>query len=689
MPSAQGSLDEEGSSSPSRRTLGSKRFRGSATAPAPAPAATASSGSERWGGVPVAIIGGGIAGLACGLALQRRGVRASVFDTGKRGPGGRASSRILQHRGETFVVDHAAQAITAKAPEVLDLFGEMERKGVVNRWRGVVGTLAADGTFKRRDDSKEGPLWIGNDEQGIGAVAEWLAKEQRVYRDVWVARLGWSDGDLWRLSDQRGRQVGEPDYSYVVMAHNGKCADRLIKTAPERTVAHDPLRCRFVPQASKTTDRLELNSLWMCIVTAPPGVANFDGAWVEGHSVLSWMGNNASKYPGAASREAWTLISTAAYGTANKCPQEFIPPKVRDQVSREMCEAFSELVGVKVPAGNVLHLQLWGAAVPVNRCEQHFIHDATARIGICGDWLTTPSIEGAMFSGFALAAAIHKDLCDGGLASTKVRPFTAVAGGHAMGSFDDSCSKLLADQVVEAAVGSSRSSGARSPGASGGGATAPAAATESDTVWNFAFGANINPRKLRDRRGINPIEEVRGHLEGWRLVFNHSGGMGNIQPISELGSEAEAAEQLSGPCPTAVHGMLLRLHPKDFQKLCNMEHEYITEEVEVVTYDGRRILAQAFVSPPEYRLPHYLPPPERYLNLIRQGARTSQLEGSYQAWLMRLRSVKDRGPEYYDHEASSRRQQEARRQAAWQEQRQEQPQRTWRQQRWRERQAQR
>ena len=39
-------------------------------------------------------------------------------------------------------------------------------------------------------------------------------------------------------------------------------------------------------------------------------------------------------------------------------------------------------------------------------------------------------------------------------------------------------------------------------------------------VWNFGFGANIDPTKLRVKRGIAPAEVVPGKLAGWRLLFN-------------------------------------------------------------------------------------------------------------------------------------------------------------------------
>ena len=50
-----------------------------------------------------------MAGLACARRLGALGLQATVFDTGKREPGGRASSRLW--RGQ--LVDHAAQFIAA------------------------------------------------------------------------------------------------------------------------------------------------------------------------------------------------------------------------------------------------------------------------------------------------------------------------------------------------------------------------------------------------------------------------------------------------------------------------------------------------------------------------------------------------------------------------------------------------
>lgn len=632
--------------------------------PSPSPtnddASTCGIHGSSCNGQPIAIIGGGLAGLACGWGLRQRGLQAVIFDTGRRGPGGRASSRVLQVDGCQHVVDHAVQAFTVQAHEVRNLVEKMEQDGAARRWQGKVGTLSADGSFQQRE-AIDNPMWIGSVGAGIASMSEWLASQQTVVKDTWIAKLAEAHDGGWALLDQKGRSVTGSSYSYVVMAHNGKCADRLINTAPVRTIAHAPLRCRFTAKASRTADRLELSSLWVCLLEVPKKMVDFDGAFIEGDDILSWASNNSNKYPQRGSgsgKDVWTLISTPVYGARNKCPQESIPDNVRHKVSLEMRMAFGALTKADMHNCRIVHLQLWGAALPLNTCAQHFIHDSKNAVGVVGDWLSAPSVEGALFSGLALAEALDKEYCHGGLPSTGVKEFTGLVDCHAIGNFDPCLASATASQAVGStgSVGSTNNQNEASSMASGPEAPPksrwkrsrqPDPAKESrigDTdscVWYFGFGANINPWKLREQRQIRPVKEVLGRLSGWQLVFNHRGGMGNIEPLHDTSA--------AGDIPNAVHGVLLLLTDQDFQKLKQMEHEYTTVCVHVSTYDGQSISAQAFVSPPEWKLAIYPAPPLRYLKLIRDGCKTMGIEESYQDWLQKLSAnAGQRGPEYWD-----------------------------------------
>lgn len=110
-------------------------------------------------------------------------------------------------------------------------------------------------------------------------------------------------------------------------------------------------------------------------------------------------------------------------------------------------------------------------------------------------------------------------------------------------------------------------------GSSGSGGAGPAAELFGDlcqpdgTVWNFAFGANMCPRKLNGARGLHPVESAPACLPGHRLAFTHRGGFGTLVPLA--GGEA-------GPAGLpAVHGVLHRLSAADYGRLACMEHEYL------------------------------------------------------------------------------------------------------------------
>ena len=171
----------------------------------------------------------------------------------------------------------------------------------------------------------------------------------------------------------------------------------------------------------------------------------FTGCFVNNSNVLSFIMNNTRKYNRKGTNEqVWTLISTAEYASKHKCPQENIPIKVTKKVTKEMCNEFFKILdkhgNVKQKNRNkfnngksnasqtretrtsitqmlnenhhIIHIQLWGAALPCNTMTQgNFLNDVEHQIGIVGDWFLKPSIEGSILSGMALADALKRDRC--------------------------------------------------------------------------------------------------------------------------------------------------------------------------------------------------------------------------------------------------------------------------------------
>ena len=164
-------------------------------------------------------------------------------------------------------------------------------------------------------------------------------------------------------------------------------------------------------------------------------------------------------------------------------------------------------------------------------------------------------------------------------------------------------------------------------------------------VWNFAYGANVNHAKLVSVRKITPLESLPGLLEGYKLSFNHHGGMGNVEWMTTSAASYFEARGIHG-----VHGILHRLTLRDFARLTNMESGYRPVEVDVFASDGRgKIRAVVFISPKHRNVRDDLHPTNRYLKLIIDGAKQWNLDAAYVRWLESLESIpsQNRGPLYW------------------------------------------
>ena len=117
----------------------------------------------------VGIIGGGVSGLAAARHFLQCGIACTVFDTGKRGVGGRCSSRTkTQFPG---AVDHAAQFVESSGrSDAFDAFiQDCVSSGVLRPW---------DGKF------------VGSETEGLGALPDFMAEGVEVRQDRWVAPNG-------------------------------------------------------------------------------------------------------------------------------------------------------------------------------------------------------------------------------------------------------------------------------------------------------------------------------------------------------------------------------------------------------------------------------------------------------------------------------------------------------------------
>ncbi|XP_020212255.1 uncharacterized protein LOC109796844 [Cajanus cajan] len=343
----------------------------------------------------VAVIGGGISGLICALFLEKRGVRSTVFDTGIHGLGGRLGTRLVDPQPLKF--DHAAQFFTVEDSRFAEIVNAWMEKGLVREWQGTVGELHNGGGFVPFLPSPT--RYVATN--GMRFLADSLLSETQmvnVVRPCWISKLEPFNG-MWHLSEN-GKPRGK--FDAIVIAHNGKCANRLLMTSG-------------LPLIAKQMKTLELSSIWALLAAFEdplpfPGSTEvpFEGAFVRGVDSVSWMANNTKKLliSQSGGPHCWTFLSTAAYGKQHKVPQENIPAATAAKVKAGMLEGVETALGISkgsLPKPFYTRLQLWGAALPTNTPGVPCIFDPFGRAGICGDWLLGSNIEAAVLSGIALA----------------------------------------------------------------------------------------------------------------------------------------------------------------------------------------------------------------------------------------------------------------------------------------------
>ena len=172
----------------------------------------------------VAIIGAGIAGLACARRLRDAGLEATLFDK-SRGIGGRLATRRAEPGDPGVAFDHGATHFTARSEGFTRLVAAWEKAGLAARWP-VAGA-----------DS-----WVGT--PTMTAPLKTLADDLdvRLSRPVTAltrSRTGWT-------LHSEARRLGKFDTAVIAI--------------PDEKWSERPLACvAFKPGQSATPD--ELNTL--------------------------------------------------------------------------------------------------------------------------------------------------------------------------------------------------------------------------------------------------------------------------------------------------------------------------------------------------------------------------------------------------------------------------------------------
>lgn len=355
----------------------------------------------------VAVIGAGLAGLACARAIASRGASVTVLDKG-RAPGGRLSTR----RVPPHTFDLGAQYFTARDESFAEQVRAWIDAGACAPWNARIVAATERGCAPRL----VAPItrYVGTPDMSALARAMAAGLDVRAgHRVESVAR----DGPSLVLAGT----VAPPGVTLGPAPSGGGDARGVVAPAPADLGRYDAVAIclpadQAAPLVAESSD--ELARLARDVVVLPCfalgfavegedadalAALGFDGAFLgrEGESSpspLSWVARDSSK-PGRPPGERWVLNASSHWSRSS-----FDSPEER--VIDDMLEAFATSFGLRRPRPTASALRRWASAraeEPPTPIDSDDLVDPSARVGLAGDWTAGGRVEGAYLSGVALA----------------------------------------------------------------------------------------------------------------------------------------------------------------------------------------------------------------------------------------------------------------------------------------------
>lgn len=339
-----------------------------------------------------AVIGAGIAGIACARTLVQAGHRVTVFEK-SHNAGGRMSTRSSAFGN----FDHGAQYFTVRDPRfaraletvpglckpwsantvrVLDELGRVTAAGLPPREAHFVATPGMNALVRRWAE----PL------QATSSI-ELTTQVTKIERDALNAKQ-------WQL---RSRGDGDSQHVYsgfdaVLLAMPNVQAQALLQNS------------KLAEKLADAIGKVKVAPCWTLMVAFPqaiqPTMAHIGPQWNAARSThhrISWLARESSK-PGRTAMERWTVQASPAWSAEHL---EDDSPRVQ----AKLLKAFGEITGIRAePAHADVHR--WRYAQTTKPLGKTHLWDDKTGIGVCGDWCLGHRVEDGFISGLELALSV-------------------------------------------------------------------------------------------------------------------------------------------------------------------------------------------------------------------------------------------------------------------------------------------
>lgn len=332
-----------------------------------------------------AIIGAGMAGIACARTLQQAGHQVTVFEK-SRGPAGRMATRRSQFGG----FDHGAQYFTVRDARFATALKTASH--LVHPWQtntvqvlDELGRKIAVAPPPKESSFVPAP--------GMNSLVKYwseplAAGSMQLETQVTRIEADLRQPERWQLQTlQNG----------VMHVHKGFDAVLLAIPAPQASAL---LHCLPNQALAEQISTVEMAPCWSLMLAFPNAAETLGPRWNAARSThhrVSWLVRESSK-PARESIERWSVQASTDWSIKHLEDDQ-------DRVAAKLLKAFTEITGIRATPTHIT-AHRWRFAQTTKALGQSHIWDAASRIGLCGDWCLGNRVEDAFVSGLSLALEV-------------------------------------------------------------------------------------------------------------------------------------------------------------------------------------------------------------------------------------------------------------------------------------------
>lgn len=346
-----------------------------------------------------AVVGAGMAGVACARTLLQAGHRVTLVEK-SRGFGGRMATRRTEFGG----FDHGAQYFTVRDKRFARAL--LTAQNVVRPWSvSTVRVLDEFGHVLASAPPPTEPHFVAI--PGMSALVSHWAQPlahpelhgQTAAQTLTETRVTHLERDALHPEQWQLRTEDSEGGQHVIGGF-----DRVVLAIPHLQ-AHDLLLASgHTPELRQSLSAVQVAPCWTLMVAYPqamqPGLPHLGPQWNAARSThhrISWLARENSK-PGRERIERWTIQASPAWSTKHLEDDA-------ERVKAKLLKGFAEITGIRAtPSHAVVHR--WRFAQTQQPLGKPFVHDQALGIGLCGDWCLGHRVEDAFVSGLELALAM-------------------------------------------------------------------------------------------------------------------------------------------------------------------------------------------------------------------------------------------------------------------------------------------